>query len=128
MEVVEHLLYTKEHEWISVEGDVGTIGITDHAQELLGDIVYVELPEVGREVGQGDEAAVVESVKAASEVYAPISGEVVEANEELADNSSLVNEDAEGKAWFMKIKLSNNGELEDLMDKEAYDAFVESES
>lgn len=125
---MSELYYTKDHEWISVDGDVGTIGITDHAQELLGDIVFVELPETGRDVAQGDEACVVESVKAASEVYAPISGEIVEANEALSENSALVNEDAEGAAWFMKIKLSNKTELEALMNKSAYDAFVESES
>jgi len=119
--------YSKEHEWISVEGDVGTIGVTNHAQEQLGDIVYVELPEVGRELEAGAEAAVIESVKAASEVYAPVSGEVVEMNEELADNAALVNEDAEGKAWLMKVKLSDAQQLEDLMDKDAYDEFVESE-
>ena len=122
------IYYTKEHEWISVEDGIGTIGITDHAQEQLGDIVFVELPESGTEVGQGDEACVVESVKAASEVYAPISGEIVESNEALAENSALVNESAEGDAWFMKIKLSDPEELEDLMDKAAYEAFVESES
>ncbi len=119
--------YTKDHEWISVEGDVGTIGITDHAQQQLGDIVFVELPEKGLELAQGDEACVVESVKAASEVYAPISGEIIDANEALGENSALVNEDAEGAAWFMKIKLSNKSELDDLMDKAAYDAFVENE-
>ena len=120
--------YTKEHEWIMVEDGVGTIGITDHAQEQLGDIVFVELPEPGLEVDQGDEACVVESVKAASEVYAPISGEVVEANEALGDNAAMVNESAEADAWFIKIKLSNADELEDLMDKAGYEEFVESES
>lgn len=120
--------YTKEHEWIMVEDGVGTIGITDHAQEQLGDIVFVELPEPGLEVEQGDEACVVESVKAASEVYAPISGEVVEANEALGDNAALVNESAEADAWFIKIKLSNVDELEELMDKAGYAEFVESES
>ena len=122
------IYYTKEHEWISVDGDVGTIGITDHAQEQLGDIVFVELPETGKVVGKGDEAAVVESVKAASEVFAPISGEVIEANEALGENAALVNEDAEGKAWFVKIKLSDKGELDGLMDRAAYDAFVASEA
>jgi len=120
--------YTKEHEWIMIEDGVGTIGITDHAQEQLGDIVFVELPEPGLEVEQGDEACVVESVKAASEVYAPISGEVVEANEALGDNAALVNESAEADAWFIKIKLSNADELEELMDKAGYEEFVESES
>ncbi len=120
--------YTKEHEWIMVEDGIGTIGITDHAQEQLGDIVFVELPEPGLDVEQGDEACVVESVKAASEVYAPISGEVVEANEALAENAALVNESAEADAWFIKIKLSNADELEELMDKAGYAEFVESES
>ncbi|MCF6199035.1 MAG: glycine cleavage system protein GcvH [Hyphomicrobiaceae bacterium] len=122
------LYYSKDHEWISVEDGVGTIGITNHAQEQLGDIVFVELPETGNTVDKGDEAAVVESVKAASEVFAPISGEVVEANAVLAENSGLVNEDAEGAAWFMKIKLSDEGELGELMDRAAYEAFVASES
>ena len=122
------IYYTKEHEWISVEGDVGTIGITDHAQEQLGDIVFVELPETGKTVSKGEEACVVESVKAASEVYAPISGEVVAVNEALAENAALVNEDPEGKAWFMKIRLSDKGELDGLMDRAAYDAFVQSEA
>ena len=122
------IYYTKEHEWIMVEGDMGTIGITEHAQEQLGDIVFVELPESGLDVEQGDEACVVESVKAASEVYAPISGEVVEANEALGDNAALVNESAESAAWFFKVKMSNMDELEELMDKAAYDSFVESES
>ncbi len=122
------LYYTKEHEWISVEGDVGTIGITDHAQDQLGDIVFVELPETGKSVGKGDEAAVIESVKAASEVFAPVSGEVVEANAALSDNAALVNEDAEGAAWFVKVKLSDTAELDALMDRAAYDAFVKSES
>ncbi|MCP4934907.1 MAG: glycine cleavage system protein GcvH [bacterium] len=120
--------YTKKHEWIMVEDGVGTIGITDHAQEQLGDIVFVELPDPGLDVEQGDEACVVESVKAASEVYAPISGEVVEANEALGDNAALVNESAEADAWFIKIKLSNTDELEELMDKAGYEEFVESES
>lgn len=120
--------YTSEHEWISVEGDVGTVGITDHAQQQLGDIVFVETKEVGLEVAQGDEAAVVESVKAASEVYAPVSGEIIAVNEALAENSALVNEDAEGKAWFVKLRLSAASELDSLMDKAAYDAFVESEA
>ena len=120
--------YTKEHEWIMVEDGVGTIGITDHAQEQLGDIVFVELPEAGLEVEQGDEACVVESVKAASEVYAPISGEVVEANEALSENAAMVNESAEADAWFIKIKLSKSDELEELMDKAGYEEFVESES
>jgi len=116
--------YSKDHEYIRVEGDIATIGITSHAQEQLGDVVFVEVPEVGRKVKQGEQAAVVESVKAASEVYAPVSGEVVAANADLAADPALVNSDPQGKAWFMKIKLANTAELDGLMDKAAYDKFV----
>ena len=116
--------YTKEHEWISVDGDIATIGITNHAQEQLGDVVFVELPAIGKTVSKGGDAAVVESVKAASEVYAPVSGEVVEVNKELEGDPALVNREAEGGAWFMKVKLKDKGELADLMDKAAYDRFV----
>lgn len=116
--------YSKDHEWIAVEGDVATVGITNYAQEQLGDVVYVELPDTGKALSQGDEAAVVESVKAASEVYAPVDGEVVEANEALADEPAKVNEDPEGSAWFVKIKLSNADQLSELMDEAAYKAFV----
>jgi glycine cleavage system H protein len=116
--------YTSEHEWITVSGDVATVGITNHAQEQLGDVVFVELPRTGTKVAKGKDAAVVESVKAASEVYAPITGEIVETNKALADNPGLVNEDAEGTAWFMKIKIADKTELEGLMDKAAYDKFV----
>lgn len=116
--------YTKEHEWISVDGDIATIGITNHAQEQLGDVVFVELPAIGKAVTKGGDAAVVESVKAASEVYAPVSGEVVEVNKELEGDPALVNREAEGAAWFMKVKLKDKAELADLMDKAAYDTFV----
>jgi glycine cleavage system H protein len=116
--------YSKEHEWVKVEGDTATVGITNHAQEQLGDVVFVELPAVGKTVKKGGEAAVVESVKAASEVYAPVSGEVVAVNDELAGDPGLVNRDAESGAWFMKVKLANPRELDDLMDKAAYDKFV----
>lgn len=116
--------FSKDHEWIRVEGDIAVIGITDHAQQQLGDVVFVEVPEVGRKVTAGEAAAVVESVKAASDVYSPVSGEVTEANAGLADSPALVNEDAEGKAWFFKVRLSNTPELDALMDKAAYDAFV----
>ena len=116
--------YSKDHEYIRVEGDIGTIGITEHAQEQLGDVVFVDVPEVGRKLKAGDQAAVVESVKAASEVYAPVSGEVVAANGDLAADPALVNTDPMGKAWFMKIKLSDTSELDRLMDKAAYDKFV----
>ncbi|KZM51557.1 glycine cleavage system protein GcvH [Labrenzia sp. OB1] len=118
------IYYSKDHEWISVEGDIATVGITAYAQEQLGDVVYVELPEAGREMSQGDEAAVVESVKAASEVYAPIDGEVVEANAVLADEPAKVNEDPEGGAWFLKMKVGNPDQLSDLLDEAAYKAYV----
>jgi glycine cleavage system H protein len=117
--------YTKEHEWIVVDGDVATVGITDYAQSQLGDVVYVELPAPGKKVTQMGQAAVVESVKAASEVYAPLTGEVTEANAALADNPALVNSDPAGAGWFFKIKLSNKGELSGLMDEAAYKAFVD---
>jgi glycine cleavage system H protein len=122
------LRFTEEHEWISVEGGVGTVGITAHAQGQLGDIVFVELPEVGRKAAQAEAVAVVESVKAASDVFTPVSGEVTEVNGEIAANPALVNEDAEGRAWFFKIKVSNEGELAKLMDRAAYEAFVKESS
>jgi len=116
--------FSKEHEWISVDGDIATIGITSHAAEQLGDLVFVELPNVGKAVAPGDEAAVVESVKAASEVYAPVSGEVVEVNSVLADEPGKVNEAPQGDGWFLKLKLSDPSELDALMDEAAYQAFV----
>lgn len=116
--------YSKDHEWVIVENGVATVGITNHAQEQLGDVVFVELPAVGKTVAQHDQAAVVESVKAASEVYVPVSGEVVEVNKELESDPAMVNRDAEAGAWFMKVKLSNPAELDGLMDKAAYDSFV----
>jgi glycine cleavage system H protein len=116
--------FTKEHEWIQVEGDTGTVGITDYAQEQLGDVVYVELPAVGKQVEKGKDMAVVESVKAASEVYAPVSGSVVAVNEKLSAEPATVNAEPMAGGWFVKIKLSNPAELEGLMDKAAYDAFV----
>jgi glycine cleavage system H protein len=122
------LRFTKDHEWISVDGGIATVGITNHAQDQLGDVVFVELPEVGRKAGQAEAVAVVESVKAASDVFSPISGEVTEVNAELAANPALVNDDAEGKAWFFKIKVSNEAELAKLMDRAAYEAFVKEES
>ena len=118
--------YTKDHEWIQVEGDVGTVGISDHAQEQLGDIVFVEVPDAGTSVTKGEQAATIESVKAASEVYAPASGEVVEANAALGDDPSLVNSDPLGKGWFYKIKLSDAGDLGDLMDEAAYKAYLKT--
>ena len=116
--------FSKEHEWVSVAGDIATIGITNHAQEQLGDVVFVELPAIGKKVSKGGDAAVVESVKAASEVYAPVTGEVIAVNKELEGDPSLVNRGAEGDGWFMKVKLSNPAELSELMDKAAYDKFV----
>jgi glycine cleavage system H protein len=117
--------YTKEHEWIRVEGDTATVGITDFAQGQLGDVVFVELPEAGKQVEQGGEAAVVESVKAASDVYAPVSGEVVEANQALVDDSSLVNSDPEGEGWFFRVRLSDPSQLDGLMDADAYKSFCD---
>ncbi len=116
--------FTKDHEWIRVDGGVGTVGITTYAQGQLGDVVFVEVPEAGRKTKQGDAIAVVESVKAASDVFAPVTGEVVEANPDLAGQPALVNEDAEGRAWFFKIKIANPAEVDALMDRAAYDAFV----
>ena len=118
--------FSKDHEWVSVAGDIATIGITNHAQEQLGDVVFVELPAVGKKVSKGGDAAVVESVKAASEVYAPVTGEVVAVNKELEGDPSLVNRGAEGDGWFMKVKISNPADLSELMDKAAYDKFVAS--
>ena len=118
--------FTKDHEYIRVDGDIATVGITAHAQEKLGDIVFVEVPESGRKVKAGEAAAVVESVKAASDVFAPVSGEIVEGNAELAGSPALVNEDAEGKAWFFKVRLADKKELDGLMDRAAYDAFVKA--
>lgn len=117
--------FTKDHEWIAVEGGVATVGISRYAQEQLGDIVYVELPEIGRHVARGGEAAVVESVKAASDVFSPVTGEVVEVNPGLADAPQQVNEDPEGAAWFFKVRLADAGEVSDLMDEAAYKMYVE---
>lgn len=112
--------YSKDHEYIRVEGDIGTVGITDFAQSQLGDVVYVELPAVGKTVSKGDEAAVVESVKAASEVYAPVAGEIVEVNSALEAAPNMVNEDAAGTGWFVKIRIANKDDLADLLDEAAY--------
>lgn len=118
--------YSKDHEYVRVEGDVATVGITDYAQEQLGDVVYVELPTVGKTVAKGDETAVVESVKAASEVYAPVSGEVVAVNSDLEGTPGAINEDPQGKGWFVKIKLANAGELDGLLSEEQYQDFLKS--
>lgn len=117
--------FTEEHEWIDVEGDTATVGITDYAQEQLGDIVFVELPDVGAMVDKGKDAAVVESVKAASDVYAPISGEVTEANSALEDDPALVNSSPEEDGWFFKLTIGDKNEFEGLMDAAAYAAFVD---
>ena len=121
------LKFTEDHEWVLVEGDNATVGITDHAQDQLGDIVFVELPEVGKELSKGDEAAVVESVKAASEIYAPVSGAITAVNEVLSDAPETVNGDAMGAGWFFKISVADASELEEMMDKAAYESFVESQ-
>ena len=115
-------LYTSDHEWLAIDGDIATVGITDYAQQQLGDVVFVELPKVGRALKKAEAAAVVESVKAASDVYAPVTGEVLEANEALAAEPALVNSDAQGQAWFFKIRIADKGELGGLMDEAAYKA------
>lgn len=116
--------FTEDHEWVDVDGDIGTVGITDYAQGQLGDIVFVDVPEEGKALTKGDEAAVVESVKAASDVYTPVSGVVLEGNSALEDNSGLVNEDAEGEGWFFKLTISDMSELDGLMDDAKYADFV----
>ena len=118
--------FTQEHEWIKVDGDIATVGITDHAQEALGDIVFTEVPEAGKQLSKGQEAAVVESVKAASDVYSPVSGEVVEGNRAVVDDPALVNSDPEGEGWFFKVKLSDSGELDGLMDEGSYREWVKT--
>jgi glycine cleavage system H protein len=114
------LYFTKEHEWIRIEGDTATVGISNHAQHALGDIVFAEAPEPGRQLRKGEEAAVVESVKAASDVYSPVSGEVLEANQAIADEPALINTDPEGEGWFFKVRLSDPAEVEGLMDEASY--------
>ena len=120
------LYFTGEHEWIKVEGDTATIGISDHAQQALGDIVFAEVPDQGRALNKGDEAAVVESVKAASDVYAPVAGEVIEGNPALADDPALINRDPEGEGWFFKMTLADKAELDGLMDEAAYRLWVKT--
>lgn len=120
------LYFTKDHEWIRIDGDTATVGISDHAQEQLGDIVFAEVPETGRHLSKGQEAAVVESVKAASDVYSPVSGEVVDGNSKVADDPSVVNSDPEGEGWFFKLKLDNPSELDGLMDEAAYRDWVKT--
>lgn len=118
--------YSQEHEWVDVDGDIGTVGITEYAQSALGDIVFVELPAEGAVFNQGDDAAVVESVKAASDVYSPVSGEVIEVNGALEGEPALVNSDAEAEGWFFKLRLSDAAELNELMDETSYQKFVAS--
>ncbi len=120
------LYFTREHEWIRVEGDTATVGISDHAQQALGDIVFAEVPEAGRTLSKGQEAAVVESVKVASDVYAPISGDVIEGNAAVADDPALINRDPEGEGWFFKLRLDGEGELEGLMDEAEYRDWVKT--
>lgn len=120
------MFYTKDHEWVRVEGDVATVGISHHAQEALGDIVFAEVPESGKVLSKGDDAAVVESVKAASDVYAPLSGEVIEGNGAVADDPSLINSDPETNGWFFTMKLSDPSELDGLMDAAAYKAYCDT--
>jgi glycine cleavage system H protein len=120
--------FTRDHEWVRLDGDLAVVGITDYAQTQLGDVVYVELPEIGRRVEKGREAAVVESVKAASEVYAPVSGEVAEVNDALAADPATVNADPMGEGWFLKLRLGDPKELDGLLDEEAYRRFVEEQN
>ncbi len=125
--VLEDFYYTKEHEWVQVDGETGTIGITDHAQKQLGDIVFVEVPEVDTELEKGDEAVSIESVKAVADVFSPLSGTVTEINEELEDEPEMVNKDAQGAGWLFRLRLSNKSELNDLMDAGAYAKYLEEE-
>ena len=120
------LYFTREHEWIRVEGDVATVGISDHAQQALGDIVFAEVPAAGKQLAKGGEAAVVESVKAASDVYSPVGGEVTEGNSAIADDPALINRDPEGEGWFFKLKLADPGEVHGLMDEAAYREWVKT--
>ena len=120
------LYFTREHEWIRVEGDTATVGISDHAQHALGDIVFAEAPDAGKQLSKGQEAAVVESVKAASDVYSPVAGEVIEGNPAIADDPALINRDPEGEGWFFKLRLEDPGEVEGLMDETAYREWVKT--
>tara|TARA_B100001964_G_C14133361_1_gene553990 strand:- start:99 stop:476 length:378 start_codon:yes stop_codon:yes gene_type:complete len=123
---MSEIRYTADHEWVSLDGDVATVGITDYAEEQLGDLVYVELPSVGREVTAGDETAVLESVKAAGDVKSPVSGIIVEVNETLSDAPEKVNENPTGDGWFFRVKITNTADLETLMDKAGYDSLITS--
>ena len=125
--VLQGFYYTKEHEWVKVDGETGTIGVTDHAQKQLGDIVFVEVPEVDTELEKGDEAASIESVKAVADVFSPVSGTVVEINEALEDEPELVNKDAQGAGWLFKLRMEDKSELDGLMDAAAYEKYLEEE-
>ena len=116
--------FSKQHEWISIEGEVATVGITKHASEMLGDVVFVELPDQGKSIEKDGQAGVVESTKAASDIYSPIAGEIVDTNKSIADDPAAVNKDPEGNAWFFKIKIKNKSDLDDLMNKTDYEKFV----
>jgi glycine cleavage system H protein len=118
--------YTKDHEWVSLDGDIATVGVTDHAQEQLGELVFIELPELERGVAAAEACAVIESVKAASDVYSPLGGKVVEINETIIDDPSIVNSDAEGEGWFFRLELDDPATFEELMDQDAYDEFLET--
>lgn len=118
--------YTREHEWVLLDGDIATVGITDHAQEQLGDLVHLELPELEREVSEGETCAVVESVKAASDIFAPLAGKIVEVNETIVEDPSIVNSDAEGEGWFFRIELDDPASFEQLLDQDAYDEYLET--
>jgi len=117
-------LYSKDHEWVEMDGDIATVGISEHAQEQLGDVVFVELPDIGRNLTQNEEAGVVESVKAASELYAPLAGEIVEVNDTLVDDPAQVNADPYGNGWFIRVRIDDTGQLDGLMDEEAYQEFL----
>jgi glycine cleavage system H protein len=118
--------YTREHEWVVLDGDIATVGITDHAQEQLGDLVHIELPELERTVAEGESCSVVESVKAASDIYAPLAGKVVEINETIVEDPSIVNSDAEGEGWFFRLELDDPATFEQLLDQDGYDEFLET--
>lgn len=121
---MSEIKYTEDHEWVRIDGDIATVGITEYAQEQLGDIVFIDLPEAGAEMAQGDDAAVIESVKAASDIYAPISGEIGEVNDALDAEPAIVNQDAQGEGWLFTLTVSDVGELDNLMDADAYQAFI----
>ena len=118
--------FTKDHEWVTLDGDIATVGITDHAQEQLGELVFIELPELEREVAAGEACAVVESVKAASDVYAPLAGKVAEVNDTITEEPAIVNNDAEGEGWFFRLELNDTADFDALMDQDAYDEYLES--